>query len=178
MCDSRIYEYLLPTYVFLPPSTPVVPAEPSETLPKSTPEEMEEKRRYRIPTDTLNTVKMAFKTYEGTYNYHNFTIGKDPKEKTCQRYIMSFDVDEPKMIQNTEWLSLKVHGQAFMLHQIRKMVGLVVIVVRSGTPLTLIPHTFEHAKINIPKAPGIGLLLEQASEDRTHDFHCLLSLTS
>jgi len=27
------------------------------------------------------------------------------------------------MINDTEWLKLKVHGQSFMLHQIRKMVG-------------------------------------------------------
>jgi tRNA pseudouridine38-40 synthase len=65
------------------------------------------------------------------------------------------------MIQGTEWLSLKVHGQSFMLHQIRKMVSLIVMLVRTDTPLKLIPETFKANKINIPKAPSLGLLLER-----------------
>jgi tRNA pseudouridine38-40 synthase len=65
------------------------------------------------------------------------------------------------MIQGTEWLSLKVHGQSFMLHQIRKMVGLIIMIVRTDTPLKLIPETFKANKINIPKAPSLGLLLER-----------------
>lgn len=31
-------------------------------------------------------------------------------------------VEDPIMIQGTEWLSVKLHGQSFMLHQIRKMI--------------------------------------------------------
>jgi len=65
------------------------------------------------------------------------------------------------MIQGTEWLSLKVHGQSFMLHQIRKMVSLIIMLVRTDTPLKLIPETFNANKINIPKAPSLGLLLER-----------------
>jgi len=65
------------------------------------------------------------------------------------------------MIQGTEWLSLKVHGQSFMLHQIRKMVGLVVMMVRTDTPVNLIAETFKANQINIPKAPSLGLLLER-----------------
>lgn len=67
------------------------------------------------------------------------------------------------MIQGTEWLSLKVHGQSFMLHQIRKMVGLIIMIVRTDTPLKLIPETFKENRINIPKAPSLGLLLERVS---------------
>ena len=65
------------------------------------------------------------------------------------------------MIQGTEWLSLKVHGQSFMLHQIRKMVGLIIMMIRTDTPQKLIPETFKANKINIPKAPSLGLLLER-----------------
>jgi tRNA pseudouridine38-40 synthase len=31
---------------------------------------------------------------------------------------------EPFVRENLEWVTLKVHGQSFMLHQIRKMVGM------------------------------------------------------
>ncbi|KAF9112764.1 tRNA pseudouridine synthase 1 [Mortierella sp. AM989] len=180
LCDSRVYEYLLPTYVFLPrPPLPerTAAAAPTETVLRtdapegsmawdenvhiSTPEEMAEKRKYRIDEATLAKVREGFAAYVGTKNFHNFTIGKNFKEKTCQRFMMKFDVSDPKMIQGTEWLSLKVHGQSFMLHQIRKMVGLVVMIIRTDTPLKLIPETFKANKINIPKAPSLGLLLER-----------------
>ncbi|KAF9306785.1 tRNA pseudouridine synthase 1 [Mortierella antarctica] len=182
LCDSRVYEYLLPTYVFLP--RPPVPERTEgseaataktvlrENAPEgsmawdekvhiSTPEEMAEKRNYRIDAATLAKVREGFSAYIGTKNFHNFTIGHDFKEKTCNRYIMKFDVSDPKMIEGTEWLSLKVHGQSFMLHQIRKMVGLVVMIIRTDTPMRLIPETFKANKINIPKAPSLGLLLER-----------------
>ncbi|KAF9437808.1 tRNA pseudouridine synthase 1 [Entomortierella beljakovae] len=178
LCDSRVYEYLLPTYVFLPkPPTPegsVAAKEPvvrtdapegsnvwDENIHISTPEEMAEKRKYRIDEATLAKVRAGFAEYIGTKNFHNFTIGKGFKEKTCQRYIMKFDVSDPKMIEGTEWLSLKVHGQSFILHQIRKMVGLIIMIIRTDTPLKLIPETFKANRINIPKAPSLGLLLER-----------------
>ncbi|ORY99674.1 pseudouridine synthase [Lobosporangium transversale] len=187
LCDSRVYEYLLPTYVFLP--RPPLPAKsaaeseiPSTTEPAkssirtdapegslawdqnvhiSTPEEMAVKRSYRIDPETWAKVRDGFAEYVGTKNFHNYTIGKDFKDHSCKRYIMKFDVSEPKMIQGTEWLSLKVHGQSFMLHQIRKMVGLIVMIIRTDTPLKLISETFKSNKINIPKAPSLGLLLER-----------------
>ncbi|KAF9949078.1 tRNA pseudouridine synthase 1, partial [Modicella reniformis] len=182
LCDSRVYEYLLPTYVFLPrpplpESTDVSSSSTTETVIRterpegsmawdekvhiSTPEEMVEKRSYRIDEATMSKVREGFAAYIGTKNFHNFTVKKGFKERTCQRYIMKFDVSDPMMIQGTEWLSLKVHGQSFMLHQIRKMVGLIIMIIRTETPLKLIPETFKENKINIPKAPSLGLLLER-----------------
>lgn len=112
LCDSRVYEYLLPTYVFLP-RPPI--AEPTvstqegasttirtdlpggsmawdENVHISTPEEMAAKRNYRIDEATLAKVREGFSAYVGTKNFHNFTVGKNFKEKTCQRFMMSFTV--------------------------------------------------------------------------------------
>ncbi|CAG8660956.1 7468_t:CDS:10 [Gigaspora margarita] len=185
LCDSRIYEYLLPTYVFIPREREQiinsirqlsVKQNDDQTqfieAPLATAEEMIEKRKYRISSKILDLVRQGFKAYEGTHNYHNFTLGRSPMEKSCNRFIMSFEVGDPKILRHvcdsktndsneteeSEWLSLKVHGQSFMLHQIRKM---VVMMIRSETPLTLIKKTFGPTKINIPKAPALGLLLDQ-----------------
>lgn len=38
---------------------------------------------------------------------------------------------------------------------------MAMLVTRTDTPVTLIPKTFEEKKINIPKAPALGLLLER-----------------
>ncbi|KAJ1655349.1 tRNA pseudouridine synthase 1 [Dispira simplex] len=163
LCDSRIYEYLLPTHVFLPPRPkPAVVSEHSAAQPlRSTPEEMTERREYRITPDVLDRVRQVLKLYEGTGNFHNFTIGKQFTDASAIRRIFSFTSSEPKELQGTEWLSLKVHGQSFMMHQIRKMVGLMVLIVRYNLPQDLIRKAMKADKINIPKAPGLGLLLEQ-----------------
>ena len=80
LCDSRVYEYLLPTYVFLPrPPLPEREGPPTETVLRenapegskawdenvhiATAEEMEEKRRYRIGADTLARVREGFQEY-------------------------------------------------------------------------------------------------------------------
>jgi tRNA pseudouridine38-40 synthase len=60
-----------------------------------------------------------------------------------------------------EWISIKVHGQSFMLHQIRKLIGLAILMIKTETPSSLIPRTFTDIKINIPRAPPLGLLLER-----------------
>lgn len=41
------------------------------------------------------------------------------------------------------------------------MVGMLVLVVRTQTPASLIPEIFGPSKIHVPKAPALGLLLEQ-----------------
>ncbi|CAG8734758.1 13596_t:CDS:2, partial [Racocetra fulgida] len=106
LCDSRIYEYLLPTYVFIPRERDQIVSSIGQLLtdqndqtqfieaPLATAEEMIEKRKYRIPSKTLNLVRQGFKAYE-------------------------------------------------------------------ETPLSLIHKTFGNTKINIPKAPALGLLLDQ-----------------
>lgn len=35
------------------------------------------------------------------------------------------------------------------------------MIARTGTPISLIAKTFTQVKINIPKAPALGLLLER-----------------
>ena len=60
----------------------------------------------------------------------------------------------------TEWVSIKIHGQSFMLHQIRKMISMATLITRCGCPVDRIGKAYARQKINIPKAPALGLLLE------------------
>lgn len=122
------------------------------------------KRRYRVSPDRITQLQRALDQYVGTRNYHNYTIHKTFQEPSAKRLIKSFVADaEPIQINDTQWLSLKVHGQSFMMHQIRKMVGLAVMATRCGAnaPEALIPETYGPARISIPRAPGLGLLLER-----------------
>lgn len=104
-CDSRIYEYLLPTYAFMPPA----PKELSDTprsdndlkifqgdvekyIPRSTPEELRAKDGYRISEQQLAQFREALSKFVGTHNFHNYTIGRGAKDKSCNRYIMDIKV--------------------------------------------------------------------------------------
>jgi tRNA pseudouridine38-40 synthase len=123
---------------------------------------IEAKKAYRISDDRLAAVRAAFATYEGTHNFHNFTVGKSSRDPSAKRHIKTFRPDTaPIIIGGTEWLSLKVHGQSFMLHQIRKMVSMAAMVVRCATPPERVREAMTAELFDVPKAPGLGLLLER-----------------
>ncbi|KAG9294681.1 hypothetical protein G9A89_008160 [Geosiphon pyriformis] len=178
LCDSRRYEYLIPTHVFqhhpLPavaPNTPSMSMESQlnltlvsqiETISRSIELELNSKTLNMgsagAPSsltsgdsiDHISLEDIPVATVEEMIEKRKYRISSETLEM----------VSDPMMIKDTEWLSLKVHGQSFMLHQIRKMVSIIVLCVRSETPLSLVAKTFESVCINIPKAPALGLLLE------------------
>jgi tRNA pseudouridine38-40 synthase len=120
------------------------------------------KKAYRISPERQARVQAALDNYLGTHKYHNYTVQKKFNDKSAQRYIKSFKVEpKPIIINDTEWLSLKVHGQSFMMHQIRKMVGMAALTVRCGTNPNIMMESFGNNIVRIPKAPGLGLLLER-----------------
>ena len=120
------------------------------------------KRAYRIPPSRLQRVGEALSLYVGTHTYHNYTVQKSFSDPSAKRVIKSFIVNpDPILINGSEWLSLKVHGQSFMMHQIRKMVGMVALIVRCGCDPKRIVESYGRDRISIPKAPSLGLLLER-----------------
>jgi tRNA pseudouridine38-40 synthase len=119
-------------------------------------------RRYRATPTRLQKLQSALDLYVGTRNYHNYTVFKSFKDASAKRHIKTFVVDpKPIPIRDTEWLSIKVHGQSFMMHQIRKMVAMAVMVTRCGAPIDLIQQSYGPRRISIPKVPGLGLMLER-----------------
>ncbi len=120
------------------------------------------KKAYRISTTRRERVQAALHEYVGTKNFHNYTIQKPFKDPSAKRHIKSFEVNPTHVyVNDTEWLSLKVHGQSFMMHQIRKMVAMATLVVRCGTSIERVEQSYGEKKVSIPKAPGLGLLLER-----------------
>ncbi|KAI8082138.1 pseudouridine synthase [Thamnidium elegans] len=172
-CDSRIYEYLLPSYTLKRLVEKKLKLEPESERDYKILTENGTMTRYISPTDQsvlsnfrvdqerLEKFKAAMSLFKGTHNFHNYTISRSFKDPASKRFMIDISVNDPMIIENTEWISVKLHGQSFMLHQIRKMISMAMLSVRTGTPLSLIPKTFEADKINIPKAPALGLLLER-----------------
>ncbi|TXT13262.1 hypothetical protein VHUM_00629 [Vanrija humicola] len=190
-CDSRVYEYLLPTYCLLPPaktdalagvldaSSPgwrdvvaagaefvdAAPApEPAEEGGELDPRqrgEFERRRGYRVDAGTVERFRALIAEYKGTHNFHNYTVGRPFNDRSVKRFMISLEVRDPAVYGDIEWLSVRIHGQSFMLHQIRKMIAMAMLACRTGTPPKLLPETFGPKRIHIPKAPPLGLLLEQ-----------------
>ena len=120
------------------------------------------KKAYRVHPARVARVRSHLSRYIGTHKFHNYTIEKTFRDPSATRIIKAFDVDAtPIIINDTEWLSLKVWGQSFMMHQIRKMVSMVALLVRCGCHEGRIQDSYMADRLSIPKAPSLGLLLER-----------------
>ncbi|XP_007426163.1 tRNA pseudouridine synthase A [Python bivittatus] len=142
-CDARTYSYMLPTFAFAHKDH----APQDET--------------YRLSTETLEAVNDLLGCYKGTHNFHNFTSQKGPKDPSAKRYIMEMYCEEPFVRNGLELAVVKVKGQSFMMHQIRKMIGLVIAIVKGYATKSIMEQSWGEEKVDIPKAPGLGLILER-----------------
>ncbi|MFH4982694.1 hypothetical protein AB6A40_009403 [Gnathostoma spinigerum] len=147
-CDSRTYSYTLPTFAF------------AKTDELTT-------AKFRISKDTIEEVESLLHVFVGTHNFFNYTSGRNYEDRSCYRYIMSFECGEPFIFNDDilgkeiEFVTLTIRGQSFMLHQIRKMIGIVIAIVRGLMYKSDIQRSFEEVRMDVPRAPGLGLLLEK-----------------
>lgn len=147
-CDARTYLYMLPTFAFAHKD-------------RDTQDET-----YRLSAETLQHVNRLLAAYRGTHSFHNFTSQKGPGEPSARRYILDMFCEEPFERDGTEFAVIKVKGQSFMTHQIRKMVGLVVAIVKGYAPESVLERCWGEARVDVPKAPGLGLVLEHVHFER------------
>lgn len=64
------------------------------------------------------------------------------------------------------WVRLHVHGQSFLLNQIRKMIGLALAVYRGTAPENAIEVALDPCvDLSTPMAPELGLFLAECKFD-------------
>ncbi|DAZ96995.1 TPA: hypothetical protein N0F65_011910 [Lagenidium giganteum] len=177
-CDQRTYEYLAPTFIFAPRTKAAAAAETAGSngakWPSNLDEEdiddtvvldpktLDEQRQFRLSDTTFKKINETLARFVGTHNFHNFTSKLEPNSPKCKRFIMSFTADAPFVENNMEWIRLRVVGQSFLLHHIRKMIGTAVEIVAAVTDAETIARAVELDKMDLPKAPSVGLYLAQA----------------
>ncbi|XP_070780649.1 pseudouridylate synthase 1 homolog [Enoplosus armatus] len=148
-CDARTYAYMLPTVALSPKDY-----DTGNTA------------AFRLSPETLQKVNRLFALYKGTHNFHNFTSQKAANDPSARRYITEMSCGEPFICSDTEFAVITVRGQSFMLHQIRKMIGLVIAVVKGYAKEDVMERSWGQEKVDVPKAPGLGLVLERVHFDR------------
>ncbi|KAN0037939.1 hypothetical protein ACTA71_000111 [Dictyostelium dimigraforme] len=166
--DARSYIYVTPTHVF----------EPKFAKKKKSTEEVEGgggggSSQWKFTSDTLSILNKVLSFYLGNHRFHNYTSRKESNDVSVFRKIHSFVCSEPFVLEGVEMVSINVVGESFMLHQIRKMIGCLISFIRKGMfedcetrdqafdqIKAYINSTFEHKPLNLPMAPGAGLLLD------------------
>lgn len=83
------------------------------------------------------------KYYVGTHNFHNFTTRTKAEDPSARRFIISFEADKIVTVEGIDFVKCEVVGQSFMLHQIRKMIGLAVAIMRNCAPESLLEKALQ-----------------------------------
>lgn len=162
-CSGREYLYVLPTFALAPHSrAPDAVRRPTDADAAHGNEPFADQAiecAHRITDEDVLQLRSILHAYVGTHNFHNFTSGRAATDSSCRRHITGFGAGDPFVRDGYEWITLAVSGQSFMLHQIRKMVGLAVAIMRGLCDASCIARAFMPDKIDLPRAPGLGLIL-------------------
>ncbi|ETB62294.1 tRNA pseudouridine(38-40) synthase [Plasmodium yoelii 17X] len=110
-----------------------------------------------LTDDELNSLFEIFSNYRGYHNFHCFT--KNNIDTTTYRYIKYFDISTVKLYDHN-FISIRILGQSFLMHQIRKMITLTVETFRNATSKNSIYYSLNTKNyIPILLFPPDGLML-------------------
>lgn len=122
---------------------------------------------------TLESFRGILKQFEGPHFFHNYTVGPNhvvPPVQQASRYVTLATCDPDPVYLNDDlgsdphtngWIRIRIRGQSFMLHQIRKMMSLALLIYNGKVPGDAIQRSFcRMTHINVPPAPAEGLYLD------------------
>eukprot|EP00485_Elphidium_margaritaceum_P006359 CAMPEP_0202705026 /NCGR_PEP_ID=MMETSP1385-20130828/17623_1 /ASSEMBLY_ACC=CAM_ASM_000861 /TAXON_ID=933848 /ORGANISM="Elphidium margaritaceum" /LENGTH=570 /DNA_ID=CAMNT_0049363171 /DNA_START=87 /DNA_END=1795 /DNA_ORIENTATION=+ len=142
---------------------------------------------YRISSALVDKLQELCQIYVGTRNYHNFTRKTHPNEDRAKRFMTSVNISNADIVvDDIQYVLIEIHGTSFLYHQIRKMVGFLVCLMRGTAyhvrddetqPVTDAKKLMEFAfgnehKMAIPLAPSQGLYLKAVRFDK-YNIKCV-----
>lgn len=117
---------------------------------------------FEFTTEHRKRLNMILQQYNGTHNFHNYTVKVGGGDAQAKRYIVSCTCDAPIEILGKQWIRIVIVGQSFMMHQIRKMVGMALAEFREEAPENCLQLALDpHRTVEVPMAPALGLLLSE-----------------
>ncbi len=134
-------------------------------------------KSYRVSQETFDKLNETLGRFAGTHKFHNYTSRKDSNDDSARRYIHSFDVLDKSVDESgVEWISTRVVGQSFLLHQIRKMISMTIDCTRGAdravvndigdSNINIMEESFSSKYMSINVAPAQGLFLEMSYFDQ------------
>lgn len=85
---SGLYQTSLPTG----DTPPVHPFWGAVGATSSREDDLSRKREFRLPPEPLELLRETAKKFEGTHNFHNFTVGREFSDRSNQRFIKKVQV--------------------------------------------------------------------------------------
>ncbi|BHF59855.1 tRNA pseudouridine synthase 1 [Sparganum proliferum] len=101
--------------------------------------------RYRMSAETLTLVNNMFGHFKGTHNFFNFTSRRTANDLSCRRYIMSIECGTPFLLDGD---------------------------LAEYTTEAIFEKAFDCERLDLPKAPGLGLFLDKVDFSRYNTRFC------
>lgn len=116
----------------------------------------------------LEKVNEIISKFKGCRNYHNYTKKGDPNAKSMDRFILDIKAEyfKPEYLEpapKEDYIIIYLHGQSFLYHQIRKMVGSLLQLLQLDLGDNFLDATFQKTPTKIWLAPSQGLLLDRVN---------------
>jgi len=190
-CEFRTYSYTMPSFVLMNHIDVIGPIKTKCKLAAKNdptqyfkmqkeltenitvlPLEDEKLKTFRATESDIKRLDTILKRYHGTHSFHNFTSGVKKGEMQATRVMKKVCVNRSYLpvIADYEWIEVKIIGQSFMIHQIRKMIGLALAMLTGWAGDDHFNRCFSERLEDIPKAPGSGLLLESVHYDSYNNW--------
>lgn len=109
----------------------------------------------------LQRLRACMSLFIGTHNFHNYTTGKSAMDSSAYRHLLSIIISDPIRIHNELYLRIRLDGQSFMIHQIRKMIGISIETARGSCTLYKVFCSLSVGNVITPLAPSTGLFLDK-----------------
>ena len=164
ICDRRRYGYVLPLWAL--DSTHSLDANKRRKVSENQ-ESVGEGGRDEAAEHSKSTEELVSKFHSilqqfvGTQNFHSFSKGVTHDQAQAKRYIIHWKVDSFEH-NGATFVKCEVLGQSFLYHQIRKMIGMALAVIRNVAPENCVGIALRSKhKFNVPVAPEFPLYLEE-----------------
>ncbi|CAI7785343.1 unnamed protein product, partial [Closterium sp. NIES-53] len=97
---------------------------------------------YTFDSAALARLNHLLSLFVGMHCFHNYTVKVSTKDAAAKQYIVSFAAEGVTHVEGMECVKCVVVGQSFMLHQIHKMVDMVLAIMRGHAPEQMLADAF------------------------------------
>ncbi|UKK00828.2 pseudouridylate synthase [Theileria orientalis] len=193
MCSKRKYEYLMPEWLLCRKYE--FPNEEHECLYKKLEcymsENMDNKENVRAyksdeslyqeqgkyveVEQDVEKLREILKHYQGTKDFHNFTVKQRLETKNTQRYMEKIKVKRQE-IKGMKVVRITILGQSFLYNQIRKMICLALQEYLEVAPKNTVKYALKKSTtLNINTVPSEGLVLHHPCFDTYNATRCSMA---